>query len=65
MASSTERLFNAIVILGASLVAGCGGGSDDPNAKSKQGSDNSSSAGFSSFNVQRDAGSSDAGWTGW
>ena len=64
MASPTERLFNTIVILGASLVAGCSSGSDDPGAKNKS-SDNSNQGGASQFVVPRDAGSNDAGWTGW
>jgi hypothetical protein len=62
MPSKTERLFNAIVILGASLVSGCSSGSDNPAPDNKGGSGDS---GTPNFNVQKDASSSDAGWTGW
>ncbi len=65
MAPHSERLFNTIVILGASLVSGCGGGSDDPAAKSKQTSDNTNQAGALQFVVSLDASTNDAGWTGW
>ncbi len=61
MSSKTERLFNAIVILGASLVSGCNSGSDNPAPDNKGGSDDS---GVPNFKVQ-DGGSYDAGWTGW
>jgi hypothetical protein len=61
MPSKTERLFNAIVILGASLVTGCSSGSDNPAPDNKAGDD----SGTPNFKVQLDAGSSDAGWTGW
>ncbi len=64
MTSNTERLFNAIVILGASLVAGCGSGSNDPNSKANPGPNGSSDAG-PSFTYQPDAGALGGGWTGW
>ena len=60
--TKTERLFNAIVIMGASLVAGCNSDSTRSTPDNKGGSDDS---GAPNFNVQKDASSSDAGWTGW
>lgn len=63
MTSNTERLFNAIVVLGASLVAGCGGTSNDPNSKANP-APGASDAG-PSFTYQPDASAPGGGWTGW
>jgi len=64
MASSTERLFNAIVILGAAMVAGCGGSRDSKGNTSPQ-PDATTDASEPNFVVNTDASTSDAGWTGW
>ena len=65
MSSSTERLFNAIVILGASMVAGCGNGSGDSKGKGSPQPDASADASEPNFIVKLDASTLDAGWTGW
>jgi len=61
MSSDQTKLFNAIVILGATMVAGCGSstsnGSGNPGA--------AGNTGAPQFLVDKDAGESDAGWTGW
>jgi len=62
MDQDSQRLFNAIVILGAALVSGCGSGtttSSDPvpDAGYKDGA-----VGVS---LDSDGGTTDAGWTGW
>jgi len=64
MASNSDRLFNAIVIVGASLVAGCSGNSNDPNSKANPTPGANPDAG-PSFVFNADASTSDAGWTGW
>jgi len=64
MASNSERLFNAIVILGASLVAGCGG-TGDTKPKGAPGPSASGDASGPNYVANGDASTSDAGWTGW
>jgi hypothetical protein len=64
MASNSERLFNTIVILGASLVAACSGTSNDPNSKANPAPSANPDAG-PNFAFNADASTSDAGWTGW
>jgi hypothetical protein len=65
MHPNTARLFNAIVILGASLVAGCSSSSGNSTSDNKGDSGNSNPPGGPQFKVQADASPSDAGWTGW
>jgi hypothetical protein len=65
MSPDPAKLFNAIVILGATLVAGCGSSS---GSSSNNGSGNPGATGNNGapqFIVDKDAGQSDAGWTGW
>ena len=64
MTSDTNKLFNAIVVLGAALVSGCSSGSGDGSSSSAGGASNDNS-GMPQFNVSKDAGNSDAAWTGW
>ena len=64
MDSNSERLFNAIVIVGVALVAGCSSSSNDPNSSPSPGPSASKDAG-PSFQFNADASTPDAGWTGW
>jgi len=65
--AKTDRLFNAIVILGAAMVAGCNGTdtpAGSPSGSGDSGGNGSNDSGLN-FKVQKDAAVSDAGWTGW
>ncbi len=63
MIPAGNKLFNTIVILGAALVGGCGGGSSGNTEPSA--SPNSKTNGSLPYVVPKDAGTSDGGWTGW
>ena len=65
MQSDTGRLFNAIVILGASLTAACSSNSGNSTPVPDTDAGNSGNSGNPNFNVQTDAAAGDGGWTGW
>jgi hypothetical protein len=63
MLTDAERLFNTVVVLGAALVAGCGGSDNHPSDTQTDGG--VPDAATIRIDVKGDGGLTDGGWTGW